>query len=192
MSVCLSVVFLVSWTEDLPFADFPFFFFYCHSFACLSAHSPSFFLAGSWRDPTIYSPSHGAFCHMIFYWKFFQRRMLPVPKMPVGHSKYLENCSQPWWWAALVTTVAFGARKPQPSVLTSSSKHGRWCMCLFCWNLSSTQVDSAATDNILVLLFKTHNTDGVGVDWQRGKGVRERIKVSKLTDTLIDPYSTIN
>ncbi len=43
-SVCSSVIFLVSWTADLPFADFPFFVFFCPSFACLSVHLSSLFL----------------------------------------------------------------------------------------------------------------------------------------------------
>ncbi len=44
LSVCLSVIFLVSWTADLPFADFPFFVFFCPSFAFLSVHLSSLFL----------------------------------------------------------------------------------------------------------------------------------------------------
>ncbi len=52
LSVCLSVNYLVSWTAILPFADLPFFFFFCPNFACLFACLLSlFFLAGSWWGP---------------------------------------------------------------------------------------------------------------------------------------------
>jgi hypothetical protein len=34
----------------------------------------------------------------------------------------------------------------------------------FCYNPSSAQLVSAATDSIFVLLFNTHNTDSMGVE----------------------------
>jgi hypothetical protein len=35
---------------------------------------------------------------------------------------------------------------------------------------SGTQVASAATDRIFAIFFDTHNTDGVGVAWQKRRG----------------------
>jgi hypothetical protein len=61
----VSVDFLVSWTADLPFADFQFFVFFCPIFACQSVHLSSLFLV-----------CHLFFC--LFFWRDLNEAQYPT------------------------------------------------------------------------------------------------------------------
>ncbi len=94
--------------------------------ACLSAHLSSFISSGRVLKRLNYLLTiTWSFLPRDFPSCIIQHRIVSVPKTLLGHN-YFKNRNQSWWWEALGTTIAFGARTPQASAFTSSPHHGWW------------------------------------------------------------------